>query len=214
VNEANKENIVKAIKNPENLSEIADDTKLSSFLMRNKERDMKEISRSVEDEIFRSNDFSRCNHKTSENNRNILEKVVQRIHESKRIIQKSEETTIVGEEVTAVVSDKSALPSEEEMTAEILLKISESSVIQNSVNYNCVAPTTKPKDAVIKSESRSNVDTDSSVETKKTELLSSGETEFEDETSQDFDGKRGNDLGGDQVLVDLCRLTCKFFCRF
>lgn len=182
VNEANKENIVKTIKNQENLSEIMDDTKLSTF-MRSKERDVKEISRSVEDELFKSNDFSRCNHKTVENNRNILEKVVQRIHESKRTVQKTEETSIIGEDA---IVDKAVLSPEEEMTAEILLKISESSVIQNTVSYNSVV---KPNQTALsmKPESKSNY-VDSSVDTKKAES-SIAEPELEDETSQDFDGK-------------------------
>lgn len=186
VNEANKENIVKTIKNPENLSDMNDDTKLSSFLRSNKERDIKEISRSVEDDIFKSNDFSRCNHKSSG-----LEKIVQRIQEvAKRTTQKSEETPIVGEDVAA---EKSILSSEEEMTAEILLKISESSVIQNSVNYNCVAKSNQNRETtlpVIKSEIKLNVDIDSAIDAKKVESLSSGEHDFEDEMLQDFDGKK------------------------
>ncbi|XP_065210776.1 protein split ends isoform X2 [Planococcus citri] len=135
-NEANKENIVKTIVNQDNFVEGNDDSKLN-VIVRNKERDIKEIARSVEEEIFRSvpNELSKCNHRMPENNRNILEKVVQRIHESKRITQKVEDPQ--NAELTRInLTDK----TEDEITsAKILLKMSESSVIKNKVSdYNCV----------------------------------------------------------------------------
>ncbi len=110
------------------------------------------------------NDFSKCNHKVP----NILEKVVQRIHESKRIIQKSEEYVASNPNLTPInLNDKVALVTEEEITsAEILLKMSETGIIKNQVtDYSCVIKMNRNKEEEGKSEAKVE-DKDSSSELK------------------------------------------------
>lgn len=196
VNEANKENIVKTILNQENITEVSDDSKLN-VIVKNKE-----ITRSVEEEIFKgvSNDFPKCNHRLPENNRNILEKVVQRIHESKRIIQKSSEDLVsTNVNLTPLnLNDKVALATEEDITsAEILLKISESSIIKNQISdYNCIIKSNEEKET-IESDCK-----DLSFETEKNDSFSSVEfhQESNEETFETTDEMNANDNMGKLIL--------------
>lgn len=197
VNEANKENIVKTAINQDNVSESIEDTR-SNVILKDKE-----ITRTVEDEIFKgvANDFTKCNHKVPENNRNILEKVVQRIHESKRTVQKIDDcvpSAIVANVTPSPAPDKVALATEEEITsAEILLKMSESTVVKAQVSdYNCVLKVNHEPDvldsALAKSEEK-----DSSFEAIKNESVSSCDLQGEsnEDTAELTDDAHGAETG-------------------